>query len=600
MKVKNYFMLALALFAFAACSSNDDVLPEGSGNGGGDNAADAWFALDIQTTGGKTRALNSPDQENGTADESTISSAKAIFFRYTGTTTPVPLAQEEPSKFMVVAVKELTSAEIGTPGQSSSSNNGVAGKAFKISKHVQYLLLVANPSATNLPTITAGSVTVDGSGNVTGVTGGSTYAQVNAAITGTTVGVVTGSGVNSFMMTNAKGDLEPSKAVDNPALVPLTTYPTQVQAEAAGAALEITLDRVSAKVRVYSGNGTNVINNGSTVGSVYSFGWILNVTNKSFYPISARTKTYLETKNSSNIWSDPYKLGSYRVDPNYTKTENTKDNIATHYNTYNSSTNPTSITWKATGVSEYCLENTQDKETNMQGYTTQVLLRANFAPKDLTLAPVTVLEVQGQTYDVAKDQDWLTIGGAIYTYESLLEWMHYELTQKYTNGNPDNYVTTITNELNKYLTQVSGATPVTIPNAATFKSDYDKDGTSGLSAAEIKTGVDALIVLFKAQETNLVAGTLTNGNLAYYKAGVNYYQIMIKHDNDADTSNNELGEFGVVRNSVYDVYVNSINNPGSPVIPTPDPTIPDEEDEFYLSVRININPWTWYKQVEDL
>ena len=35
---------------------------------------------------------------------------------------------------------------------------------------------------------------------------------------------------------------------------------------------------------------------------------------------------------------------------------------------------------------------------------------------------------------------------------------------------------------------------------------------------------------------------------------------MIKHD-DTDKALNELGEFGVVRNSVYDINVNKFNNP---------------------------------------
>lgn len=41
---------------------------------------------------------------------------------------------------------------------------------------------------------------------------------------------------------------------------------------------------------------------------------------------------------------------------------------------------------------------------------------------------------------------------------------------------------------------------------------------------------------------------------------------MIKHD-DTSAVTNELGEFGVVRNSVYDINVKKFNNPGYPAIP---------------------------------
>ena len=85
----------------------------------------------------------------------------------------------------------------------------------------------------------------------------------------------------------------------------------------------------------------------------------------------------------------------------------------------------------------------------------------------------------------------------------------------------------------------------------------------------------------------------------YYSKGICYYKIMIKHDNSS-TIMNKLGEFGVVRNSVYDITVNKINNPGFPIIPDPDPSSPDEEDDRYLSIKIEVNPWTWYSQVEPL
>ena len=38
----------------------------------------------------------------------------------------------------------------------------------------------------------------------------------------------------------------------------------------------------------------------------------------------------------------------------------------------------------------------------------------------------------------------------------------------------------------------------------------------------------------------------------------------------------------------------------SPSIPDPDPITPDEEEDRYLSIKIEVNPWTWYSQVEPL
>ena len=78
MKKKNFFMLALAAIAFAACS-NEDIVPGGeNGTDVTNSDGDAWVALRVQAI--KTRALNTPNQDNGTADESTITAVKAIFF----------------------------------------------------------------------------------------------------------------------------------------------------------------------------------------------------------------------------------------------------------------------------------------------------------------------------------------------------------------------------------------------------------------------------------------------------------------------------------------------------------------------------------------
>lgn len=556
MKWKNLFMLASAVVAFAACS-NDDVLPDGGDDGNkGGNEADAWVSLSIRPTS-STRSLNIPDQENGTAEETDILNVRFIFFDG-GTDASV-----------VTDIKDFTSGalEIGTPGQPSGS----AGKAFQISSSARAILVVANPSS-------AFTSSAD-------VAVGKTYQQVNKALAGTVADVTTS---GKFMMTNAKGHLEPSTTAG--VFDPFTPYPSATTAESN--ALSIHIDRVAAKVRVY-----NDIPN--TVATVHDFQWVLNVTNKSYYPVSVRTKTQKELNATtagtfSPIWSDQYGLGSYRVDPNYTAVENTSGNIATYYNTYTASNAPATGAWKTTGQSEYCLENTQNAATNMEGYTTQVLLKVNFAPNNLSL-----LEDSDLDDFVAPGADWLRISGINYSYASLMEWMHNELTGKYTNPNSDSYTTPITDAFNAYLAStLVGSTAVPLPTKAQFIEDYDDDEDGKVVAAEVKVGVDAIIALFNAKSTVLKAGTF--GSVTCYAGGINYYPIIIKHDNDNDSNNNLLGEFGVVRNSVYDVRIGSISNPGSPVIPTPDPTKPDEKDEYHVAVEINVNPWAWYTQTEHL
>lgn len=50
-------------------------------------------------------------------------------------------------------------------------------------------------------------------------------------------------------------------------------------------------------------------------------------------------------------------------------------------------------------------------------------------------------------------------------------------------------------------------------------------------------------------------------------------------------------EFGVVRNNVYKLSVSKINEIGAPSDKI-DPENPDESEKVYLSVSVEIKPWT--------
>ena len=78
MKKKNYFLCTLAALMFASCSEN---LPDDGdeGNGATNTDGEAWVSLNIQT-GARTKALNNPDEENGTADESNVEKIMIVFF----------------------------------------------------------------------------------------------------------------------------------------------------------------------------------------------------------------------------------------------------------------------------------------------------------------------------------------------------------------------------------------------------------------------------------------------------------------------------------------------------------------------------------------
>ncbi len=94
----------------------------------------------------------------------------------------------------------------------------------------------------------------------------------------------------------------------------------------------------------------------------------------------------------------------------------------------------------------------------------------------------------------------------------------------------------------------------------------------------------------------------------YYHESVCYYDVLIRHDQNV-TTKMALGRYGVVRNNWYHLELQSVSGPGTPWIPDPsdpDPTNPtppgtdDDEADAYISVKITINPWTYWTQGVDL
>ena len=544
MKKKNLFMLALASLAFVACS-NEDIVPIEDIDYGvaTDPKGDAWVAVGIITPS-QSRGLNNPDYQNGTAVESELKKVRAIFF--TDDADP-----------KVTADILLTSAQAGV--DAAGQPTGSAGTAFKVPATSKRILIVANPS----PTFQNDPVNSKWSTNTA-------YSVVNAALTNTAASI---SSTDGFMMTNAKGELEPSiTAADVTAGLgvlgdpkSLTLYKTDAGAKANP--LTINIDRVVAKVRV-------TITQTSAKADISEAKWVLNTTNKSYYPLSKRTPTWLEQYAGAGggfrAPFDQYKKGSYRIDPNY------DGNHAGAYNVYDEThdevANP--IPWHTTGESEYCLENTQNQAGNTHDNTTQILVKAKYMPKEYKKADGTTTTTQ------ETNGDWMLIDGGFYTFTTLMDWIERELKYKYLNNHPDPTVITtpLTTAFNKYLEGIS-LTAVSLPATA------DAAAIATLKQAFVDKKTDILNEDDRAKTVDV---------LTYYKGGYSFYKAMFKHD-DTSLATNELGEFGVVRNSVYDISVTKFNDPGYPTIP-PVTIDPDEDDDLRMSILIDVNPWTWYVQ----
>lgn len=557
---KMYFLVAALLVLLSAACTNDHIDQDDDDGIVTDPTGEAWIALKVGTPATSfSRALHNPDKIMGTPKESTVSKIRAIFFDANEVVTA-------DNTFTVG-----TNQEAGNPNQPE----GESGKAFKVPAKSKRILIIANPSP-DLPTTNPGMTT---------------YTDFNQVV----VAVASLSGDDYFMMSNAKGGLEPSASNTDGTDANLVLYNSASKAESQ--ALSINVDRAVAKVRVFTSDAN--IANSNLKANISEPGWILNATNKKYFPISKREKTWYETQPRGCITPfDQYKLGSYRIDPNYDGqpvvlgpafTDYLKD-----YNYYLDAKNVPASAWHPTDDTsdnaEYCLENTQTKDYNVWAYTTQVLFKVIFSPKGLQTPDKQVYNnptdfVTAGALEAGKD--WLMVNGGYYTWSLLMDYIKAELVFKFQTEDDDPsiiYNTALTNALNSYLEAI-GSTKVSIVR--------ENSKTPEVQAGEVITAFNL------KKDAVTTRGAYRHGTVSYYVGGVNYYPIMIKHDDSGDVYN-ELGEFGVVRNSVYDVNITKVNNPGYPNIPEPDPDTKDEDEDNYLSIRINVNPWTWYTQTEEL
>ncbi|MCD7937154.1 MAG: Mfa1 family fimbria major subunit [Tannerellaceae bacterium] len=268
---------------------------------------------------------------------------------------------------------------------------------------------------------------------------------------------------------------------------------------------------------------------------VASLTWKLDITNKKTYWM--RKPGYTAGGGTESASTSDY--NRYAVDPNFEEFSG-KDmtDLADEFNYITKSDIPTTQTWR-TGFWEYAMENTMDAEEQMQDVTTRVIVSANYVPLKADIKDGTIAP-----------------GDSYYTY------MGYYISQ----------------------TQMTAyeASPSAIPEYYPLLHK---------AIADAKTAGNALD---GSDDSFSVSG------LNYYKGGISYYKILIRHfDNSQVTELMGYGRYGVVRNNLYQVSINSFSGAGEVDIPGPGPG-PDEDEENWISAEVEIKPWVPRTQDNDL
>lgn len=572
MKIKHLFGLAVIAAMTASCSSNEDLGNAGTGTNES-GVGYATFTINLPSVSG-TRAVDTGGAEmnEGTEEEYAVKSATALIFQKYG-------SDEGSYKFVESVTLPIDGwTDDTTPGITTTAKKLVAKLTNVDTKNDYSVLILLNNTKVALPTV------------------GQSYNDWNSKNI-LTLSATDWAGSDGFYMANAplKGS-----AASPATLVPINKkniYASVAEANDStkDCAATVFVERGVAKMTVAT-PGTIIVKDkanptATTKKSEVKFSnWALDITNKKTYAVHN-----IDGLNTDfpDIWTTARFTGTnnrvyWGTDPNYNLAGlNTADeaNDTKREGEFNFITATSDIN-KAFDKPVYCLENTFNLANMYQGQTTRVIFKATYTPKD------------------DKGNSLAETDGTFYTIGNL---------------------TTILNKT-KLEDALTAAAKSVLPSG--YKVDYTKLKTEGshvITLEDIKDSSDKPLVADKGYSgktgDEIVAAINTKLGLKAgrpeemvgintYLEGATYYIARVKHfgsltpwssGESYGTDNVKyLGRYGMLRNNWYELKVGNVYGPGYPGVPPVDPTLPDDENEKYLSVSVKILSWAKRSDTVDL
>lgn len=566
MKIKHLFGLAVIAAMTASCSSNNDLVNGGNGSSEVENGtAYASFKINLPTTSG-TRAVpdGTPDFNEGTAAEYEVKNGTILIFDAT-------------------TDKFVTSADLGTMNPWTDVNeNGVTTAAIatvqltnvSVKGTYKALVLLNNNTAD------------DATKKVTLPTTADTYATWSKDASKANADNYVS--LNGIFMANAPmykdETTEPTTLVDIKGV-----YASKEEAQA-NPATTIYVERGLAKVTMkdFETKGYSIGDGTTYAGATVKIEkWQLDVTNKSTFPVHQIGGLSSTTTGFAKIWSTPrfydgdnktFKRVYWGVDPNYNNAD--YQDLANCKTAFKMIENNDVTGAAGEANPQYCLENTFDLNNMKQGQTTRIVFKAVFTPNGFT-APATFYKIGNNT--------------AI--------WKEANLKQQIKTVALNVMGITTPEEQAKYDVDLSKGTNISGVAGHQHLVKAENITYSG-EATSSKVNPAAITAI------NEKLGLSAETGISTYLNGEAYYIARIKHFNEmtpwtpgtAYGSENEkfLGRYGVLRNNWYELSVNKVSGLGYPDVPEVKPTLPDDENEKYLSVSVKILSWAKRSDIVDL
>lgn len=593
MKLNKFLLSAIAAASLTACSDSPEIVDNNKGHWNADGTGYVSLSISMPDNVGSkgSRATTNDTFVKGDDKEYVVNNATLVIFsgnkKDSEGAYTMEAAYNLPLKFQTT----------GNDNQQIISTAKITQKINQIGKAYAKALVILNlPSKLKLED---NDLKYDGTSYI-----GKTFTEFQALKSELEVDVAKGFTMTNAPLTTGKsGATVPSSA----ATTTLATInkenikPTAEEAEQNTAAT-IYVERSVAKVTVTKSSTASDKIEGTTNIKYSIKGFDLDNTNTTSFIVrnaDETAATWYKLKSNSNLVNgdDKYRFigvssvngtpaegnSLYRTywakDPNY-------DNTTT---AINSSTSTDDKRFSA--APQYCMENTFDVAHQTQVNTTRAILRV-------------------QMY-----KDGETAGTTYYMYNNDVNTFDSE-TDFNTNA-----VTTA----NKLTAVLAGGKKVA---SIALEDAKDESGNKIAGYKQIQS------VTFEGETSSKTAGdafiAIKNyfGKITVYTDGYAYYPVLIKHfgdqltpwniegtgkewsttqpstnniypSTDEERDANYLGRYGVVRNNWYELSVNKVLRPGSPVINSPS-TNPDDELNSYISVSINILSWAKRSQDVDL
>ena len=541
MKLSRFLVGTLACTLFAACSNEENSAI----NSGQEEGQLSYVAVNIVNANPTGSRVDGGEYEDGKGPENTITKARFYLFNASGNPYTVT-TNEAPGAVAATNYVDITTLEN-------------QGKDEPNVESIKKGVLVFKGTTTELPTSIVAVLNPPAT-----LTGSKSLSDLQTAIADY-------SSTTSFVMSNSVYASEGTEVV----ATDIVGKVAQSQPDAEANPVDIYVERVLAKVRVTFSNADKenqykVSEDGEPAVYAKILGWAVTRTADKSNLLKDIDPAW-DDMTLGFTWNDePFHRSYWATTPTTVTLDKKSETEIINDQKPTTPEGATNIS-----VQRYCQENTKADEH------TEVVVVAQLVNEEGD--PNPIYKYFGEEHD--SEEDILTLiankynnvyytrtggtllpgGGTEYEYESFItpDNIHFEATTPETGGEDYEAIAQLDDDA------LNGVT-IYIENP-----DYTGSNEKYIELANAEATINKELAKNPAQ-------IATEGYV--------YYYTPIKH---LGTTTGSTGEYGVVRNHIYDVTITDIKGYGTPIFDPDkdiDTTHPSNE-EVYIAARINVLSW---------